>query len=197
MVSLMKRCLSLGVVVLCTLSAVPAASHRLPEARRCPVFPSNNQWNLKVDDLPVHRNSDAIVRSIGLDEGLHPDFGSGRYNGAPIGIPYVTVGRDQRKVPISFEYDDESDPGPYPIPRDAPIEGAAIRPATGMWSLSTEPAASFTRCSPLIPRTGETGGAPDPEPRGISGPTICARRDGPPPMPQVSRYFPASLDSAT
>ena len=123
MVSLMKRSLSLGIVVLCALSAVPASSHRLPDARRCPVFPRSNQWNLKVDDLPVHRNSDAIVRSIGLDEGLHPDFGSGRYNGAPIGIPYVTVGRDQRRVPISFEYDDESDPGPYPIPRDAPIEG--------------------------------------------------------------------------
>lgn len=123
MVDPMKRALCLAVVVLCALSPLPASSHRLPDAPRCPVFPADNQWNLKVDDLPVHRNSDAIVQSIGLDQGLHPDFGSGRYNGAPIGIPYVTVGRDQRKVPISFEYDDESDPGPYPIPRDAPIEG--------------------------------------------------------------------------
>lgn len=118
----MKRTLSLGLVLL-ALAAGPASSHRLPEAPRCPVFPAGNQWNLQVDHLPVHRNSDAIVESIGLDEGLHPDFGSGRWDGAPIGIPYVAVGRDQRKVPISFEYADESDPGPYPIPRDAPVEG--------------------------------------------------------------------------
>ena len=54
---------------------------------------------------------------------MHADFGSGLYEGARIGIPFVTVGRSQRKVPVSFEYGDESDPGPYPIPRDVPIEG--------------------------------------------------------------------------
>ena len=112
------------VLVLGCLAAAPSAgAHRLPAAPKCPVFPANNHWNLRVDDLPVHDNSDAIVRSIGLSDGLHPDFGSGRWEGAPIGIPYVVVPRDQKKVPISFDYADESDPGPYPIPRDAPIEG--------------------------------------------------------------------------
>ena len=57
----------------------------------CPVFPPDNPWNQRVDALPVHPNSDAIVRSIGAGEHVHADFGSGRYQGAPIGIPYVTV----------------------------------------------------------------------------------------------------------
>lgn len=100
-----------------------ASGSPLPSARNCPIFPADNHWNLRVDDLPVHRNSDAIVRSIGLRETLHPDFGSGRWEGGPIGIPFVTVPRDQERVPVRFTYDDESDPGPYPIPRDAPVEG--------------------------------------------------------------------------
>jgi hypothetical protein len=89
----------------------------------CPVFPADNQWNLRVDKLPVHRNSDAIVRSIGAGDHMHADFGSGRYQGAPIGIPYVTVKRSQRRVPVSFDYADESDRGRYPIPARVPIEG--------------------------------------------------------------------------
>jgi hypothetical protein len=95
----------------------------LPRADRCPLFPRSSHWNQRVDRLPVAQNSDAIVRSIGLDRYLHPDFGSGLYQGRPIGIPYTTVSRRQRRVPVSFEYADESDRGPYPIPRDAPIEG--------------------------------------------------------------------------
>jgi hypothetical protein len=67
--------------------------------------------------------SDRMVRAIGAGETMHADFGSGRYAGARIGIPFVTVGRSHPKVPVTFGYDDESDPGPYPIPRDVPIEG--------------------------------------------------------------------------
>ena len=89
----------------------------------CPVFPADNQWNLRVDRLPVLRGSDAIVRSIGAGEHMHADFGSGRYQGAPIGIPYVTVPRRQRRVRVSFQYTAESDRGRYPIPRRVPIEG--------------------------------------------------------------------------
>jgi len=89
----------------------------------CPVFPADNQWNLRVDRLPVLPNSDAIVRSIGAGEHMHADFGSGRYQGAPIGIPYVTVPRRQRRVRVSFQYAAESDRGRYPIPRRVPIEG--------------------------------------------------------------------------
>jgi len=89
----------------------------------CPVFPADNHWNLRVDRLPVHPNSDAIVRSIGAGDTMHADFGSGRYEGAPIGIPYRTVPRGQRRVPVSFDYASESDRGRYPIPRRVPIEG--------------------------------------------------------------------------
>ena len=89
----------------------------------CPVFPADNHWNLRVDRLPVHPNSDAIVRSIGAGDTMHADFGSGRYEGAPIGIPYRTVPRRQRRVPVSFDYASESDRGRYPIPRRVPIEG--------------------------------------------------------------------------
>ncbi len=89
----------------------------------CPVFPPDNPWNQRVDRLPVQRNSDAIVRSIGPTDTMHADFGSGRWEGGPIGIPFVTVGGSQPKVPVSFEYADESDRGPYPIPSRPPIEG--------------------------------------------------------------------------
>jgi hypothetical protein len=89
----------------------------------CPVFPGGNHWNLRVDGLPVHPNSDAIVRSIGAGDNMHADFGSGRYEGAPIGIPYRAVPRRQRRVRVSFDYAAESDRGRYPIPRRVPIEG--------------------------------------------------------------------------
>ncbi len=101
----------------------PAEALRHPSAPRCPVFPASNAWNKRVDRLPVAANSDAIVRSIGADETLHPDFGSGLWEGAPIGIPITVVRGGQRKVRVAFEYADESDRGPYPIPRDVKIEG--------------------------------------------------------------------------
>ena len=117
--------LALVCILLLGLAALPnASSSPLPGAPKCRIFPKNNPWNQRVDDLPKHPRSDAIVRSIGRSEGLHPDFGSGRYEGSRIGIPYVTVPRDQKKVPVRFRwYGDESDKGPYPIPKGAPIEG--------------------------------------------------------------------------
>jgi hypothetical protein len=63
------------------------------------------------------------VASIGATAGLKADFGSGLWNGGPIGIPFVTVGAGQPPVGITFDYADESDPGPYPIPANSPIEG--------------------------------------------------------------------------
>ena len=108
---------------LAAIVAVPSDGGPLPGAARCPVFPRDNHWNLRVDRLPVHRRSDAIVRSIGAGEHMHADFGSGRYEGAPIGIPVATVSGSQRRVPVSFEYADESDRGRYPIPPRVPIEG--------------------------------------------------------------------------
>ena len=76
-----------------------------------------------MDGLPVLPNSDAIVRSIGLGDTMHADFGSGLWDGGPIGIPFVTVGKRQPRVHVSFDYADESDRGPYPVPRGVPIEG--------------------------------------------------------------------------
>lgn len=86
-------------------------------------FPDDNPWNQDVSNSPIDPNSDNLIASIGLSTGLHPDFGT-VYDGHPNGIPYVVVSAEQPKVSIeSFEYADESDLGPYPIPQDAPIEG--------------------------------------------------------------------------
>ena len=100
-----------------------AGARPLPDAPDCPIFPKTSHWNLRVDRLPVLAKSDRLVRAIGADRTMHADFGSGLYEGARIGIPFVTVGAAQEKVPVRFAYADESDPGPYPIPRKVPIEG--------------------------------------------------------------------------
>lgn len=87
-------------------------------------FPADNAWNIPIDQAPVDPNSEALINSIGRSTGLHPDFGA-NWQGGPFGIPYVLVGGDQALVPVTFTYEDESDPGPYPIPSDAPIEGGS------------------------------------------------------------------------
>lgn len=94
-----------------------------PPGSACPFFPADNIWNARADHLPLDARSAAYVAAIGPGRGLHPDFGAGLWDGGPIGIPFVAVPTDQPPVAISFDYDDESDPGPYPIPTDAPIEG--------------------------------------------------------------------------
>ncbi|MFT3664652.1 hypothetical protein [Piscinibacter sp.] len=87
-------------------------------------FPSDNAWNRDVSAEPVDANSAALIASIGLGTGLHPDFGSGTYQGAPIGIPYVIVSGSQARVAMRWTaYGGESDPGPYPVPPEAQIEG--------------------------------------------------------------------------
>ncbi len=84
-----------------------------------PVFPADNPWNWDIRRHAVHPDSAKFVESIGPDRNLHPDFGR-RY-----GIPYCVVTGKQKMVGVDFEYADESDPGPYPIPDDAPVEGGA------------------------------------------------------------------------
>lgn len=87
------------------------------------LFPSDNPWNQDISQSPVDPNSDNLIASIGLTTGLHPDFGT-VWNGAPNGIPYIVVSGTQPRVPMNWTaYGDESDPGPYPVPPDAPIEG--------------------------------------------------------------------------
>jgi hypothetical protein len=87
-------------------------------------FPADNAWNTDISKAAVDPNSDNLISSIGLDTGLHPDFGAGYYQHSIIGIPYVVVPDSQMYVPIHFKaYKDESDKGPYPVPPGAPIEG--------------------------------------------------------------------------
>jgi hypothetical protein len=116
---------ALSLIAAIASIAVPAlvSAHPLPGAPNCPVFPANNPWNQRVDRLRVAENSAAIIASIGLNDPVHPDFGSGLYNGEPIGIPFTVVGSSTRKVPVTFQYASESDKGPYPLPRGVPIEG--------------------------------------------------------------------------
>lgn len=85
-------------------------------------FPADNPWNQPIDRLPVDPHSDRLISNIGKDRPLHPDFGA-NWKGTPFGIPYVVVAGNTPRVSVSFQYADESDPGPYPIPPNAPIEG--------------------------------------------------------------------------
>ncbi len=88
----------------------------------CTDLPLDNPWNTDISGYPVDSNSANYIAAIGAAKTLHADFGT-VWNGAPNGIPYVEVPASQPRVPVSFYYPDESDPGPYPIPPDAPIEG--------------------------------------------------------------------------
>ena len=104
--------------------AAGAAPATPPTIGGCPVFPATSVWNQPVDRLPVAKDSATLIGSIGLDSPVHPDFGSGLYDGQKIGIPYVVVsGSSTPKAKPTFDYADESDPGPYPIPQNVPIEG--------------------------------------------------------------------------
>ncbi len=88
------------------------------------LFPGDNPWNRPVDTASVDPNSGAIISLIGAGKSFHPDFGAD-WNGGPFGIPYLVVAGGQPGVAVTFDYASESDPGPYPIPANAPIEGGA------------------------------------------------------------------------
>lgn len=92
----------------------------LPTIASCTIFPADNPWNQDVSQLPLHPSSATYIRALGSNEYLHPDFGEN----PDYGIPYTVVPGTQPKVPITWTaYGDESDPGPYPIPANARIEG--------------------------------------------------------------------------
>lgn len=111
-----------------TPAATPAPTAKptaapIPPLSACRIFPSSNVWNRRVDSLPVAANSDAMIAAIGLGSSLHPDFSNaGRY-----GIPYNIVGSSTPTSAVTFQYADESDPGPYPIPASPKIEGGSDR----------------------------------------------------------------------
>lgn len=113
------------ILMILYLAVVSIAQEGMPDIG-CEIFPSDNIWNTRIDDLPVHALSDDYIDSMGGDSELHPDFGSGTWEGSPIGIPYTIVDANQPLVEIHFtDYGDESDSDPMPIPPDALIEGGA------------------------------------------------------------------------
>lgn len=90
-----------------------------PMIEGCPIFPETHVLNTPIDSLPVHSNSATWISTIGVTNTLHPDFGVGS------GIPYLVVTSNEAPIPVTFTYADESDPGPYPIPTNAPVEGGS------------------------------------------------------------------------
>lgn len=118
-----------SITTACLANGAPSVASVLEkgphiEELLCPIFPEDNIWNARVDSLPISSSSNDYVEVIGADIPAHPDFGSGTWDGGPIGIPFVLVPGSQPMVTVKFvDYSDESDPGPYPIPGDAPVEG--------------------------------------------------------------------------
>jgi len=115
--------LALSAALAAALLAPAAVAAPLPDAPDCPVFPASNVWNTPVGSLPKHKRSAKIAKAIGAGLNVHADFGSGLWEGGPIGIPVTVVDGSQATSLVDFRYDEESDPGPYPIPPDVAIEG--------------------------------------------------------------------------
>jgi len=107
------------------------AAAQTPAIGTCPLLPADNIWNTRIDQLPVHPSSSTWVSTIGASSPLHPDFGSGLYNGAPIGIPYVTVPGTQTLYPLS-RIKARATPAPTPFRSTLRSRAAAPVPATDM-----------------------------------------------------------------
>ena len=120
--SFTRAALEANVQLIVTGSGTTATSNG-PVIANCSIFPPTNYWNARVDSLPTHPMSDAWIDSIGRDAGFHMDFGSGEWDGGPIGIPYnIVAGSTVPKVEVEFYYPEESDAGPHPIPENPNIE---------------------------------------------------------------------------
>src|SRR5258708_2154678 len=120
-----KRSMKAEAVFLAAFSGAVSLAFSLqsPDLSSIAVFPADNYWHWDASKLPLHPNSANLVALVGKTTSLHPDFGS-VYDGAPFGIPYIVVDKSQAKVAVHYtDYGDQSDPGPYPIPLTAPIEG--------------------------------------------------------------------------
>jgi hypothetical protein len=113
--------LLLALLVCANGIGLPAVA--APPTSNCPLFPSTNVWNKRVDSLPVAANSAALIKAIGRSLPLHPDFAS--YLG--YGIPYNVVDSTTQRKTVAFDYDDESDHVPYPIPGTPKTEGGSDR----------------------------------------------------------------------
>ena len=118
----LRRAVPLALVGALAATGLSACQSNVP-GTDCPMFPATSHWHASVKGLPVLANSSRLVATVGASAGVKADFGSGLWDGGPIGIPYVVVPGTQPKVRVTFDYDDESDPGPYPVPANPPIEG--------------------------------------------------------------------------
>jgi hypothetical protein len=118
-----KRSSSAALAVILCLGAFQGPVAAAPPESNCPLFPSTNVWNKRIDDLPVAANSNTLIRSIGWRSPLHPDFGE--YLG--YGIPYNVVDSSTPRRSVQFDYDDESDHVGYPIPASPKIEQGSDR----------------------------------------------------------------------
>ena len=105
-----------------TAKPTPKPTPKPTTAAVCTVFPYSNVWNKAVSGLGVAGNSAAMIDAIGAGSYLHPDF-----DAVGDGIPYNVVSSSTPSYKVSFEYADESDAGPYPIPSSPKIEGGSDR----------------------------------------------------------------------
>lgn len=113
----------LNLLFVSGFQAAPIPAQAGPSIGGCQMFPDTNFWNVPITHLPVHPKSSAWVNSIGANDGFHMDFGSGTWNGGPIGIPYNVVSASVvNEYEFDFYYPDESDPGLYPLPPNPKIE---------------------------------------------------------------------------
>ena len=120
----LKNYYSLLIALTVIFSNANAATNaKAPELSGATIFPTNNVWNIPISGLPIHQNSKKYIESIGSSKPVHPDFGSGTWEGQPMGIPINVVGPNTKRVQVTFEYADESDKVAYPIPDNPKIEG--------------------------------------------------------------------------
>ena len=119
--------LALATTILVVVGVDPGNGSKLSSAPKCSAFPSNNHWNLDVSKLPRHSRSSRYIKSIGSNDTLHPDFGSGKWEGKRNGIPINYVSSNAKRVRVRFLYAGESDKRPYPIPHKPKIEEGSDR----------------------------------------------------------------------
>ncbi len=174
-----------------TPAGPPTAHNAGPSISGCPIFPSDNAWNTDVSSLPVDPHSSAwIANSGGASGHIHPDFGDSG-SSVPYGIPFIVTNASHPKVSVSFEYADESDPGPYPFGPDTPIEGGAQSDGDRhAIMLDSSTCTLYELYDACVTRPKDRRQAP--VRYGIFARTRYVPVDGPQPMPQGYRSSRAS-----
>ncbi len=196
----MKLAALFRLLVGCALTVAAVSAQASAILQVPPLFPTNNIWNRAIDTLPVDARSDAYVATIGATRTAHPDFGT-VYAGAPNGIPYVIVPSTQPRVAVTFDYASESDPGPYPIPPDALIEGGPQSTGDRHVLIVDRDARKLYELFAAYPNADGTWHAGSGSVFDFSG-NACVQQDGPRPMPRdcrscrdwsaMKRSFPAT-----